>query len=150
MYIEEINLLTTTDYVPYILPEMYRFYAQAAAVCFEHNGFMANFKNARKMKKYDELHAKAMVTAQYAFLAQRKGDPIEFVKLSKEAFGLERQAAMLLQHCYDKEPTRSIFFKSAAFLAFDAQEYSECLNMIILTLLGAPDTLINLVSVTFL
>jgi hypothetical protein len=39
MYIEEINLLTTTDYGPYILPEMYRFYAQAAAVCFEHNGF---------------------------------------------------------------------------------------------------------------
>jgi hypothetical protein len=95
------------------------------------------------MKKYDELHAKAMVIAQYAFLAQRKGDPIEFVKLSKEAFWLERQAALLLQHRYDKEPTRSIFFKSAAFLAFDAQEYSECLNMILLTLLGAPDALIK-------
>jgi hypothetical protein len=95
------------------------------------------------MKKYDELHAKAMVTAQYAFLAQRKGDSTEFVKLSKEAFEFERQAALLLQHRYDKEPTRSIFFKSAAFLAFDAQEYSECLNMIILTLLGAPDALIK-------
>lgn len=39
MYIENLNLLATTDYGPYILPEMYLFYARAAAVCLEQNGF---------------------------------------------------------------------------------------------------------------
>ena len=95
------------------------------------------------MKKYDEFHSKAMLLAQQAFLVQRKGNLLEFVKLSKEAFFWEQQAAMLLQHKYEQEPLRSILFKSAAFLAFDAQEYSECLNMILWTLLGAPDATIK-------
>ena len=37
------------------------------------------------------------------------------------------------------EPSRSILFKSAAFLAFDAQEFQECRDMITYTLLGKPD-----------
>jgi len=95
------------------------------------------------MKKIDQLHTKAMQIAQRAYLAQMSRNETEFVKLSKEAFNLEKEAAMLLHDKYDTEPNRSILFKSAAFLAFDAKEYNECLEMIISALFGKPDTIIK-------
>ena len=74
----------------------------------------------------ERLHNQAMDLAENAFLAQQKGDMNAFVQLSKEAFLLEKSAAMLLQNAPNSEPSRSILFKSAAFLAFDAQEFQEC------------------------
>jgi len=95
------------------------------------------------MKKVDQLHTKAMEIAQRAYLALVSKNESEFVKLSKEAFNLEKEAAMLLHDKYDTEPNRSILFKSAAFLSFDAKEYYECLDMIISALFGKPDTVIK-------
>lgn len=95
------------------------------------------------MSQIDELHNQAMDLAESAFLAEQRGDKNTFVQLSKEAFLLEKKAALLLQNAYDAEPNRSILFKSAAFLAFDAQEYQECRDMITYTLLGKPDDLIK-------
>jgi hypothetical protein len=95
------------------------------------------------MTQIDQLHNQAMDLAENAFLAQQKGDKIAFVQLSREAFLLEKAAALLLQNQFEAEPTRSILFKSAAFLAFDAQEYQECRDMITYTLLGKPDDLIK-------
>ncbi len=95
------------------------------------------------MNSIDQLHNQAMDLAENAFLARQKGDKIAFVQLSREAFLLEKAAAMLLQNQFDAEPTRSILFKSAAFLAFDAQEYQECRDMITYTLLGKPDEIIK-------
>ena len=95
------------------------------------------------MAHIDQLHNQAMDLAENAFLAQQKGDKTAFVQLSKEAFLLEKAAAMLLQNQLDAEPSRSILFKSAAFLAFDAQEFQECRDMITYTLLGKPDTTIK-------
>jgi hypothetical protein len=95
------------------------------------------------MTRIEQFHNQAMNLAENAFLAQQKGDTHTFVQLSKEAFLLEKAAAMLLQNKSDAEPSRSILFKSAAFLAFDAQEFQECRNMITYTLLGKPDTLIK-------
>jgi hypothetical protein len=95
------------------------------------------------MSSINQLHNKAMNLAENAFLSQQKGDITAFVRLSKEAFLLEKAAAMLLQNQPDAEPSRSILFKSAAFLAFDAQEYQECRDMITYTLLGKPDTIIK-------
>lgn len=95
------------------------------------------------MNSIDQLHNQAMDLAENAFLAQQKGDKTAFVQLSREAFLLEKAAAMLLQNQFDAEPTRSILFKSAAFLAFDAQEYQECRDMITYTLLGKPDEIIK-------
>ncbi len=91
------------------------------------------------MKSIDSIHIKAMEIAQQAFLAQKNGNENEFITLSKEAFLLEKQAAMILRDKYDTEPNRTILFKSAAFLAFDAKEYNECKNMIVYALLGSPD-----------
>ena len=95
------------------------------------------------MTQIDQLHNQAMDLAENAFLAQQKGDKIAFVQLSREAFLLEKAAAILLQNQFDAEPSRSILFKSAAFLAFDAQEYQECRDMITYTLLGKPDEIIK-------
>lgn len=95
------------------------------------------------MTQIDLLHNQAMDLAENAFLAQQKGDKTAFVQLSREAFLLEKAAAMLLQNQLDAEPSRSILFKSAAFLAFDAQEYQECRDMITYTLLGKPDNIIK-------
>lgn len=95
------------------------------------------------MNSINKLHDKAMNLAENAFLAQQKGDANAFIKLSKEAFLLEKAAAILLKNEPNAEPSRSILFKSAAFLAFDAQEYQECRDMITYTLLGKPDTIIK-------
>ena len=95
------------------------------------------------MDNINELHDEAMNLAEKAFLAQQKGDNLSFVQLSKEAFLLEKTAALLLQNQADVEPSRSILFKSAAFLAFDAQEYQECRDMITYTLFGKPDNIIK-------
>jgi hypothetical protein len=95
------------------------------------------------MPNITKLHTKAMDLAENAFLLQQKGDAIAFIQLSKEAFLLEKEAAMLLQNEPNSEPSRSILFKSAAFLAFDAQEYQECRDMITYTLLGKPDNIIK-------
>jgi hypothetical protein len=95
------------------------------------------------MTQIEQLHNKAMDLAENAFLAQKKGDTTAFIQLSKDAFLLEKAAAMLLQNEQNAEPSRSILFKSAAFLAFDAQEFQECRNMITYTLLGKPDAVIK-------
>jgi len=92
------------------------------------------------MKNINTIHDEAMVIATNAYLLKcKKGNIDEIIKLSKEAFLLEKEAAMMLINKKDAEPSRSILFKSAAFLAFDAMEYDECKNMIILALLGEPD-----------
>jgi hypothetical protein len=95
------------------------------------------------MTEIEKFHNQAMDLAENAFLARQKGDIHAFVQLSKEAFVLEKAAAMMLQKHLESEPSRSILFKSAAFLAFDAQEFQECRNMITHTLLGKPDTIIK-------
>jgi hypothetical protein len=91
------------------------------------------------MKNIDKIHSKAMEIAQKAFLMQQNGHQEEFVRLSKEAFLLEKEAALYLLNKKDAEPSRSILFKSAAFLAFDAKEYEECEEMMLEALLGNPD-----------
>ncbi len=95
------------------------------------------------MSRINQLHEQAMDLAEKAFLARQKGDKITFIRLSKEAFLLEKAAAMYLKDKLETEPSRSILFKSAAFLAFDAQEYQSCRDMITYTLLGKPDSIIK-------
>lgn len=95
------------------------------------------------MSKMNQLHDQAMDIAEKAFLAQHADDKTAFIRLSKDAFLLEKAAAMALKDKTDAEPSRSILFKSTAFLAFDAQEYQACRDMITYTLLGKPDPIIK-------
>ena len=40
MITKNIELLNTLDFGSYILPNMYSYYAEAAAICFEENNFV--------------------------------------------------------------------------------------------------------------
>lgn len=173
MLTKNIELIKTLDFGSYVLPNMYLYYAEAAAICFEENDFNGNVSLKiegvqtaqfhikwtpvsrqikdmhndlvyEKMSNINQIHDQAMTIAEKAFLAQQAGDKVAFVQLSKEAFLLERKAAMMLKDKMDVEPSRSVLFKSAAFLAFDAQDYQACRDMITYTLLGKPDPIIKM------
>jgi len=91
----------------------------------------------------DDLHQKAMELADLAFFANRKGNKEEAKTYYKEAFEFEKAAAMLIVNNYELEPTRSVFFRSAASLilsypTLDYQEYREAEKMIAFGLTGNP------------
>lgn len=54
------------------------------------------------------------------------------------AFGIEKRAAMSLLNKYDKEPTRSILFKSASWLAIQCEMYQEATELARHGLTGNP------------
>lgn len=89
-----------------------------------------------KKKTVSELHDQAMRIANEAFLVQFRGE--DHKRLFKQAFLLEREAAMLLVNRNDVEPTRSILFKSAAVLALDCELVREAERLIAYGLAGNP------------
>ncbi|MEI6707483.1 MAG: hypothetical protein WCK96_10160 [Methylococcales bacterium] len=86
----------------------------------------------------DTLHSKAMDIADAAFIAKRKREHKDVKRLSKDAFEYERDAALFLLEKTEIEPTRSILFRSAACLAFDAEEYRQAEEMANYGLQGNP------------
>ena len=64
----------------------------------------------------DELHNKAMELADKAFYAKRNKESDLAQSKYLEAFIFESAAAQLLVNEYDKEPTRSVLYRSAASL----------------------------------
>ncbi len=90
------------------------------------------------MNTIDELHSKAMDIADDAFIARRKGKLEQAKQLSKEALEYEKQAALLLINEFEIEPTRSVLFRSAGWLAFNAEEYKVAEEMIAYALKGLP------------
>ena len=64
----------------------------------------------------NDLHQKAMELADEAFYAKRKEDFDTAQAKYLEAFDYEKGAAMLLVNDYTQEPTRSVYFRSAASL----------------------------------
>lgn len=94
-----------------------------------------------KIKEVNELHNKAMVLAEEAFLLEkvhRKRE--EAIAIYQKAFELEKSAALLLVADYDVEPTRSVLFKGAANLAFNGNLHREAERMIGFGLSGNPPT----------
>ena len=85
-----------------------------------------------------ETHRKAMFLAQDAMVLEAKGDPTSAIPLYEEAFHLEKQAAMALFHSEDKEPMRSVLFRSAASLALNCKLWREAEKMIACGLSGNP------------
>lgn len=91
-----------------------------------------------KITQVNNLHEQAMNLAEEVYLAQRKKDTETAEKWAKKSFELEKKAAMLLVNDYDVEPTRSVLFKGAACLAFNAKLYREAEQMIGFALTGNP------------
>ena len=86
----------------------------------------------------DELHSKAMDLADDAFIARRKGLSDQANDLYNQAFEIEKQAALLLVDNFEVEPTRSVLFRSAGWLAFNADDYESAQEMVDMALQGNP------------
>lgn len=83
-------------------------------------------------------HHLAMELADKADQSKRLGQFDKSKKYFKEAFDLERLAALKLQDRQAIEPTRSILFRSAASLAIECEELREAERMIAFGLTGNP------------
>ena len=90
------------------------------------------------MKPIKELHNNAMDLAEKAFLLKKRGEQKEALLLFKEALELEKTAAEYLPIKEESEPTRSILFRSAASLSFNAQEYDLAERLVAAGLSGFP------------
>ena len=88
--------------------------------------------------KTKKVHREAMILMQNALVAEVKGDNITALRLFSAAFDLERAAALDLTNALEKEPTRSVLFRSAASLAMNCGRFEEGEAMIALGLLGNP------------
>lgn len=99
---------------------------------------MQNCDTMNKIEQVNELHEQAMQLAEEAFLAQRAKNNLIAKDLYEQAYGLEKQAALMLITDYAIEPSRSVLFKGAASLALNAENYQEAERMIRFALLGNP------------
>ena len=91
----------------------------------------------------DELHQKAMVLAEEAYYLKKNQELASAQEKYLAAFQYEQAAAMLLVNQYEMEPTRSVFFRSAACLLlnlpFPSEEYfREAEKMVAYGLSGNP------------
>jgi hypothetical protein len=75
-------------------------------------------------EELQKLHRLAMDNSELALRALRNGDLGKFQELSERAFDYEKKAALGLynQHI---EPSRSVLFRSAAYIALDKADFIE-------------------------
>lgn len=90
------------------------------------------------MSEIEHLHEHAMDLAQDAFVAMRKGDADAGKHLLAGALALETLAASAFPAIPESEPTRSILYRSAATLAYKAQDYDQARQLIAFGLSGYP------------
>jgi len=86
----------------------------------------------------NQLHQQAMELANKAMLANKQKEMTKSKAYFKEAFEMEKQAAMMIMFDFSKEPSRSVLFRSAAFLALKAELYREAEKMAAFGLCGNP------------
>lgn len=85
-----------------------------------------------------ECHQQAMELADEADKARRTGCFEKANSLLREAYEFEKKAASKLESRYNIEPTRSVFFRSAASLAMECGLTRDAERMIALGLSGSP------------
>jgi hypothetical protein len=79
-----------------------------------------------------------MDLAEEAFRLQRRGLDKQALPLFAKALELEREAALILPVREESEPSRSILFRSAASLAYNAEDYEAAERLIAHGLSGYP------------
>lgn len=91
-------------------------------------------KEDQQLEKY---HRIAMDNAELAMLALHNGDIQKFHRLSAEALIYEKKAALAL---YERqiEPSRSVLFQSAAYIALDNADFIEAQKLYEYALEGDP------------
>lgn len=90
------------------------------------------------MVDIEQIHEQAVDLAAEAFAAQRKGDADSARNLFLRALELEIQAAEAFPQTHEAEPTRSILYRSAASMAFNAKEYDLAEQLVARGLSGYP------------
>lgn len=85
----------------------------------------------------NQLHEKAMALAEQAFIKRFTNDS-NAINLFKEAFELERQAALIAYKENVSEPSRSVLLQSASSLAINCNEFREAEKLIACALSGEP------------
>jgi len=90
------------------------------------------------VKKCNELHDLAMSLADQAYDAEKQGDTGKAKAHFAAAFEAEKKSAMILSDEYEIEPSRSVLFRSAAWLAIKAEKYREAEKMAAFGLSGSP------------
>lgn len=90
------------------------------------------------MNHIRQLHKEAMALAEMAFIARLEGDLEQAIQFSRRAYEGEAQAARLLSKAGATEPTRSVFYRSAASFALNCNELREAERLIAEGLAGDP------------
>ena len=90
------------------------------------------------MTTVKELHQKAMDIAHEAIIARNSGDSDKADQLILQAYEFELLAASQVPNGQQSEPTKSILYRSAASLAFQADQYNEAIRLIAIGLSGYP------------
>ena len=86
----------------------------------------------------NQLHTQAMDIADAADIAKMRDQLEESSVLYKQAFELERDAAIMAFRSGIGEPSISILLRSAASLALECKLFRECEQLIGLALSGTP------------
>lgn len=85
-----------------------------------------------------KTHRAAMDFMQQAIVLRETGKETAAVELFEKAFELEKQAALMLLMDFEKEPTRSVLYRSAASLAMNCKKYREAEKLVNQGLAGNP------------
>ncbi len=72
-----------------------------------------------------DFHRKAMEFNSKAIAAKKWGDTKSYKELLEKAFNYEKDAAMVLYSESNCEPTRSILFRSAGWMAYNLGNYTQ-------------------------
>ena len=91
---------------------------------------------SKKLERAMDIHEEAMDFSGKAQAAQIKGEEGDTLAFFREAFKLEKEAAMLLKDEKVELTTRAVLFRSAAVLALDCGEISEAEKLISFGLSG--------------
>ena len=90
------------------------------------------------MSTVRELHQQAMELAQEALIRRERRDLDAARELAARALPLEIRAAGLVEKVKESEPTRSILYRGAASLAFQAGDYATAQRLVAEGLSGFP------------
>ena len=86
----------------------------------------------------DKIHQFAMELADLADIARIKGEKEAYLQHLKQAYTLEKVAALSLQSEPDDNEWKYLFLKSAGWLAYQLELYKEALELVELGLGGKP------------
>src|ERR1700685_3520116 len=88
----------------------------------------------------NRLHEDAMDLAEIAFFARRREENVNYYRYILKALNFEKAAARLLEGKYEIEPTRSVLYQSAAYLALNLDYFDEAEQLLKEAKKGNPPT----------